>query len=145
MLAQARGKAVSTGKAKVAAFARAMKKQAMRSKGGRRPIRDNSWSVLPRRGHSISGAIELPSAVPLLNLNAEVVVAPPELTVFDRNAYRVDFEDAQKSFKSKSSLELARSLIIFKVIPCRILLEGLLPVCDIHAQHAHVWWCLRQC
>jgi len=108
------GQARGTGNAKVAAFQRAIKKTVDRQQR-RRPEIDKSWSVRPIRSMQI-GAIELMPASPgMLNREVEVVVETSEIEAFDRASYKVDFEDAQRSFQSQSSFELARSLVIFKV------------------------------
>ena len=108
------GQARGTGNARVAAFQRAIMKTFSRQQR-RRPENGKSWSARPVRSMQL-GAIELmPPSPGMLNRDVEVVIETSEIEAFDRASYKVDFEDAQRSFRSQSSFELARSLIIFKV------------------------------
>jgi len=110
------GQARGTGNAKVAAFTRALKKTVDRQQR-LKPSRDKSWSVRPIELRSMQiGAIELSPVHPgMLAPAVQVVVESSDIEAFDHAAYKLDFEDAQTSFQSQSSFELARSLVIFKV------------------------------
>lgn len=84
-------------------------------------MENTAWTVMPKSKRSFQvGVLPMEITPPLQMFVPEVeVVTMPQNTFldasFDASSYKVDFEDAQRSFQSKSFFELTRSLIIFKV------------------------------